>query len=136
LCEAVTVSADNHLILERLDLDHLCILPLDQERQWYRYQAIFKDFLLKILHQTHADVIPASLIKASRWFELQWHIVHAIEYALDGGDTERGMDLIEQIAESQLMRSQASSLIRWKESLPTEELLSRVSKNPDNKRGS
>jgi LuxR family maltose regulon positive regulatory protein len=127
LCEAVTGSTDSQLILERLERDHLFIFPLDQERQWYRYHALFKDFLLKILHQTHPDAIPALLIKASRWFEVQGYINQAIEYALDGGDTERGMDLIEQIAESQLMRSQASSLIRWIDSLPEEELLSRPS---------
>ena len=90
MCEAVTSSADSQLILERLDLDHLFILPLDQERQWYRYHALFKYFLLKILHHTHADVIPALLIKASRWFEGQGHIDQTIGYALDGGDTEGG----------------------------------------------
>jgi LuxR family maltose regulon positive regulatory protein len=127
LCEAVTGFAGSQAILERLERDHLFIFPLDQERQWYRYHALFKEYLLKILGQSDTDTVPSLMIKASRWYETQGYIDEAIDYALKAGDTQRGMDLIEQIAESRLMRSQVSSLIRWIESLTDEERLSRPS---------
>ncbi|HUV28936.1 MAG: HTH-type transcriptional regulator MalT [Anaerolineales bacterium] len=125
LCEAVTGASNSQEILEYLERNHLFILPLDQERTWYRYHSLFQDFLLKSLQRSQSDQIAVLHQKASIWYEGQGYVDEAIEHALSAGDHQRAMDLIESTAELRLMRSEASSIIRWIETLPEEVVLSR-----------
>lgn len=127
LCESLTGSEDSQAILETLERNHLFIQPLDQERMWYRYHRLFKDFLLKSLQQSQPDQIAILHNKASLWFEAEGLMDEAIEQALSAGDSQRSMDLIETTAESRLMRSEAGSIIRWIDKLPAGELESRPS---------
>ena len=127
LCETLTGFADSQRIVEDLEADHLFILPLDQERIWYRYHALFKEFLLKTLSGTQPDQIPTLHLKASTWFEEQGYMDEAIEHALSAGDHIRTMDLIEAIAKPRLMRSEVSSIIHWIDTLPEDDLSTRPS---------
>ncbi len=127
LCESVTGSADSQEILENLERNHLFIHPLDQERNWYRYHRLFKDFLIKSLQGSQPEQIGILHKKASLWFEGQGFVDEAIEHALSAGDHRRTMDLIEAAAESRLMRSEVSSIIRWIDALPDEVVASRPS---------
>ena len=45
LCDAVTGREDGQEMLERLDKANLFVIPLDGERQWYRYHHLFADLL-------------------------------------------------------------------------------------------
>jgi LuxR family maltose regulon positive regulatory protein len=127
LCESLTGSMDSQGILEYLETNHLFILPLDQERTWYRYHRLFQDYLLKSLVGSQPDLIADLHLEASLWFEAQGYIDEAIDHALKAGDHQRAVDLIEATAESRLMRSESSTLIRWIGALPEEEISSRPS---------
>jgi LuxR family maltose regulon positive regulatory protein len=127
LGEFLTGAQDSQEILERLERDHLFIQPLDQERGWYRYHQLFRDFLLKSLQQSQPEHIVILHKKASLWFEAEGLIDEAIEHALSAEDHQRSSKLIEKTAEARLMRSEASSIIRWINKLPAGELESRPS---------
>jgi len=127
LCEEITGISNSQEILEQLERDHLFIIPLDQERRWYRYHGLFKDYLRKVLRQTQPAMIYVLHNKASGWFESQGLMDEAIEHSLTAEDYQRAMDLIEEIAEPRLMRSQVSSILRWIDMIPESELLSRPS---------
>ena len=45
LCNAVTGRADGQALLEELEHLNLLIIPLDDERRWYRYHALFAEIL-------------------------------------------------------------------------------------------
>jgi LuxR family transcriptional regulator, maltose regulon positive regulatory protein len=45
LCDALTSHADGQEMLERLERENLFVVPLDDERLWYRYHHLFADFL-------------------------------------------------------------------------------------------
>jgi ATP/maltotriose-dependent transcriptional regulator MalT len=44
--------------LEELERANLFLTPLDAERRWYRYHALFADFLRERLRRLHPDRIP------------------------------------------------------------------------------
>ena len=46
-CEAVTQNPDSQQMLEDLERENLFIIPLDEDRRWYRYHALFRDFLAR-----------------------------------------------------------------------------------------
>jgi LuxR family maltose regulon positive regulatory protein len=125
LSESLTGLKNSQQILEYLEANHLFTLPLDQERTWYRYHRLFQEYLRKSLADSKPDVVPHLDSKASIWFEQQGYFDEAIDHALRAGDHQRAVELIEAIAQSRLMRSEVSSLMRWIEALPEDLILNR-----------
>ena len=58
LCDAVTDRHDSQTILEQLHRTHLFVLPLDNERSWYRYHPLFGEMLRARLAQMRAADVP------------------------------------------------------------------------------
>ena len=52
LCDAVTKQKNSQAILEALEAANLFIVPLDNERRWYRYHHLFADLLRQRLRQS------------------------------------------------------------------------------------
>jgi LuxR family maltose regulon positive regulatory protein len=107
-------------ILEYLESSNLFIVPLDNERQWYRYHRLFADLLRKRLRQTQPDLEPILHSRASEWYEQNGSMAEAIDHALSAGDFERAAHLIEQVAEATFMRSEIATFLSWVELLPDE----------------
>ena len=82
LCDALTGKENGQEYLELLDDANLFIVPLDDERCWYRYHHLFKDLLRSRLQQTQPGRIVLSQQKASEWFEKTGFVNEAIECAL------------------------------------------------------
>ena len=120
LCNAVTSRADSQEILAQLVSSNMFIIPLDNERQWYRYHSLFADLLRNQLLQTHQHDVVELHIRASKWFEQEGLINEAIRHALDAGDFERAANLIEPIASSMVSESRLSTLLGWLARLPDE----------------
>ncbi len=56
-------------ILGSLERANVFVIPLDDQREWYRYHHLFADLLRKRLHQTQAEQVAALHRRASRWLE-------------------------------------------------------------------
>src|SRR5207244_2729151 len=78
LCDAVVLdpSTSGQETLEYLERANLFIIPLDNERCWYRYHHLFADLLRQRLHQSTASStgdegksIAELHIRASQWYE-------------------------------------------------------------------
>jgi LuxR family maltose regulon positive regulatory protein len=112
-------AATSQAILEYLDSSNLFIVPLDNDRRWYRYHRLFAGLLRRRLHQQIGEQGLASLHRrASAWFEGQGLAGEAIDHALRAGDFERAAHLIEQVARDTLMRSEVATFLSWVERLP------------------
>jgi LuxR family maltose regulon positive regulatory protein len=118
LCDALTGKENGQEYLELLDDANLFIVPLDDERCWYRYHHLFKDLLRSRLQQTQPGRIVLSQQKASEWFEKTGFVNEAIECALGAEDFERAIRLIEGIAETMWMQGEIKKLGDWLNALP------------------
>ncbi len=118
VCDEVTTRRDSAAVLDRLDRANLFIMPLDNERRWYRYHRLFADLLQRHLSQTRFAEVSDLHRRASVWCEQHDFINEAIDHALAAGDLERAADLIEREAEPTLMRSEAATLLHWIAALP------------------
>ena len=127
LCNAVTGREDSPTVLAELDRSNLFIVPMDEERVWYRYHRLFSDLLRARLEENLPDQIPDLHRRASRWFENNGFDSSAIEHALNAGDHQQAIDMIKRIAEQTLLQAQISTLLRWQDRLPKEA----VSAHPD-----
>jgi LuxR family maltose regulon positive regulatory protein len=117
LCDAVTVRSGGQAILEKLERANLLLVPLDDERRWFRYHHLFSQFLLKELRQTTPELVPDLHRRACDWFEREGLVAEAVSHALAAGDSERAANLVERIARTTLRRGELSTLRRWLEEL-------------------
>jgi LuxR family maltose regulon positive regulatory protein len=109
-------------MLEHLEAANLFLVPLDNERRWFRYHRLFADLLRRRLHLAAggegSDLVAALHRRASAWHEHHGSVAEAIEHAFAAGDLERAAGLVEGAAEETLGRSQVVTLLRWAQRLP------------------
>jgi len=118
LCEAVTGQAGGSERLQGLERGNLFVVPLDDQRQWYRYHHLFADVLRARLREAQPSQVPALHRRASEWYARNELPVEAIQHALAAEDFERAASLVE-LAWPAVARSwQDATLQSWLKALP------------------
>lgn len=124
LCEAVTGADDAQVQLAKLEQLNLFLIPLDGERQWYRYHHLLSDFLRSRFQEREPQRRADAHARAARWLEDNSFVEEAGEHYLAGGQYDDAARLIEQHLPD-LIRSRISTLSRWVLRLPTDSLRTR-----------
>ncbi|MBI3943186.1 MAG: hypothetical protein HY326_09255 [Chloroflexi bacterium] len=120
LCDALTGRGDGQAMLQRLETANLFMIPLDAERQWYRYHHLFGEVLRKRLQQTEPEGDKEMLRRAFAWYEQQGFIVEAVDHALAAAEYDTAARLMEQNFSLMRGRGQMVTLRGWLEVLPPE----------------
>ena len=92
-CEALTGYPDSQGLLLELEQANLFLIPLDNERVWYRYHHLFADFLRTELSNTETKKLYK---KAALWHEQNDLFPEAVQYAIASEDTEFLADIIDR----------------------------------------
>ncbi len=108
---------DGQNMLETLEIKNLFIIPLDEERRWYRYHHLFADALNRRLEHQHPELLSGLYHRASQWYEKNGLIGEAIQCALSAGDQERVAQLVEQNGCYLLMSGEVLTLLKWLETI-------------------
>jgi LuxR family maltose regulon positive regulatory protein len=118
LCQAVTTESESSGLLETIERANLFLVPLDEERRWYRVHDLFREALLARLHATQPALVPLLHRRAACWYEGQgeWH--EAISHALAAADFSFAARLMEQTAEQFWLRGEARTICHWVMALP------------------
>jgi LuxR family maltose regulon positive regulatory protein len=128
LCEAIAGQSLEPAIsiLDYLERSNMFLIPLDQERHWYRYHHLFADLLVAQLQRLQPAAIRELHLRASFWYAENGQIDPAIEHALAAGDFEQAADLVEKDAQRVTYQVEFARLQRWIDRLPHEMILSRA----------
>lgn len=118
LCDAVTGTSDGQAMLEMLEQRNLFVVPLDNDRCWYRYHHLFADLLQARLHQSGSEQVAKLLSRAAAWCEQNGYIAEAIDYALAAQDDQRAADLIARYWHHTANRGEIETVWSWLEALP------------------
>jgi LuxR family maltose regulon positive regulatory protein len=105
-------------VLRQLEKYNLFLVPLDDERHWYRYHHLFAHFLRLRLREKQPELIFELHRRASQWFEAEGLVDEAIQHALMTGDSERATRLVDQIAASLVVRRDPNRLLKLVDQLP------------------
>ncbi len=118
LCDALTGRSDGQATLERLEQANVLLVPLDDERRWYRYHRLFGDLLCARL--TVADPSrPAELhLRAAAWYAKHGFHGDAAEHALRSGNIERARDHIADAAGHLVYDGEFETLLGLLDRLP------------------
>jgi len=86
LCSALLGRQDCQAILDQVEQANLFLIPLDDERQWYRYHTLFAELLRKRLKLMQPDYILQLYRSASDWYAANNFLAEAINHAMAAGD--------------------------------------------------
>ncbi len=111
LCDALTGRTDGQQVLEGLERANVFVVPLDDQRQWWRYHHLFAEALRARLRARHPDRVTSLHRAASRWYAEAGSLDDAIVHAAAGGDGERTADLFE-LALPELRRGRRDDALR------------------------
>jgi ATP/maltotriose-dependent transcriptional regulator MalT len=128
LCDAVLneggqIGEDDRpsqVMLEYLEQNNLFIMPLDDERHWYRYHNLFADLLRNRLDRSRASQVRTLHARASLWYERNGSFSEAVRHALDAGDWQRAADLVERGGGRLFDQGEMMTLEGWLARLPEE----------------
>ncbi|MFN2252839.1 MAG: LuxR C-terminal-related transcriptional regulator [Candidatus Promineifilaceae bacterium] len=117
VCQAITGNPNSRLIIEQLEQSNMFIVPLDNERVWYRYHQLFADSLLTELSKAEAS---EHYKKAAAWHAANEMNFEAVAYALDSGDPEFTADMIDVALQQETTWSSGNLVLysSWLEKLP------------------
>jgi LuxR family maltose regulon positive regulatory protein len=118
LCDAVTAQDGGRGMLETLERGNLFVVPLDDQRQWYRYHHLFADVLQAHLIEAQPEQVSSLHQRASEWYEQNGLRSDAIRHALAARDFERAAGLIELAKPAMDINYQSSTWLGWVKALP------------------
>lgn len=120
LCQFVTGYENSGEILHSLSRGSLFVVPLDDQRQWYRYHHLFADVLQSRLIEQQPDQVAVLHRRASEWFEENHQSEMAVQHALAAPDYEKAAELIELIWPSITGNMLETKWLSWVKALPAE----------------
>ncbi len=121
LCDYVVfdnVKGGSQPILELLEQENMFLVPLDNQRHWYRYHHLFSEMLTHSLHRSSAELIPVLHRKASGWFEAQGLIPEAMKHALSSRDWDHVNILLNRHALPMIFQGYLNLVVEWCREIP------------------
>ena len=118
LCDQILQQNNSQEMLDFLDRNNLFIIPLDNQRIWYRYHNLFADLLQSQLSKVNPKTIKAVHDQASKWFEQHGDFNAAIEHSFSAGDIKNTARLIQSQSIHILNHGEFTTYTKWIERLP------------------
>ena len=125
LCDALTGEHDGAAMLETLERTNLFMVPLDDQRRWYRYHHLFADMLAARLRDEAPDTIAPLHRRASDWYESDGNLPAAVRHALLSEDSTRAAELVELAAPVAFRDREEATVRRWLDALPDDVIRAR-----------
>ncbi|PDV97455.1 LuxR C-terminal-related transcriptional regulator [Candidatus Chloroploca asiatica] len=130
LCDAVLEAPPGvgQATLYAIERANLFLVPLDDERRWYRYHHLFGELLRQRLPQDAGlskDDLAGLHLRASDWYEAQGLMLEALDHAAAAADPARVAALAECSWAQLDSGFQSAAWCRWVRQLPEAVLLTR-----------
>ena len=113
LCDALLGGLGASEQLRTLEASNLFLVPLDRRRGWYRYHALFREFLLGELRRVEPDVVAKLHLRAADWYESNGSPALALEHLLNTSESDRCVQLLTSLVLPSFEDGQLSTLQRW-----------------------
>lgn len=127
LCEAVAgvPAGKGAARLIQLHQQNLFLQALDDESRWFRYHALFRDFLRTELDRQLPGIAPELHVRAARWFADAGFWAEAVRHALAADRLDLAVDWVERCAMREVEDSRVHELLAWVRKLPAEAVRTR-----------
>jgi LuxR family transcriptional regulator, maltose regulon positive regulatory protein len=113
LCDAIMERSGSARTLESIERQNLLLVPLDRQREWYRYHNLFRDVLRAELARREPEAIPELHRRAAERFEEAGMLEEAFVHAQASGDEDRAVELLQRAGLVAYRAGRIASLRRW-----------------------
>jgi LuxR family maltose regulon positive regulatory protein len=113
LCDAVLESSGSAAMLESLERSNHFLVPLDRERQWFRYHHLFQELLRAELEHAEPELVPRLLRHACEWCAANGQLEAAFGYAQEAEDADRAAKLFEMCGPLVYQSGRIATTERW-----------------------
>jgi LuxR family transcriptional regulator, maltose regulon positive regulatory protein len=113
LCDNVRARDDSSLLIDLAERANLFIIPIDENRQWFRYHHLFGEVLRKYITESDHGLVEQIHLAASDWFREHGFAIESVEHALAVGDIHRQIVLVNENIERIWSRGRQAMLLRW-----------------------
>jgi LuxR family transcriptional regulator, maltose regulon positive regulatory protein len=113
LCDAVLGETGGQERLRGLEASNSFLIPLDRHREWFRYHALYREFLLGELRRVEPELIVKLHLRAADWYESNGSPALAIEHLLNTTERERCVQLVSALILPTYNAGQMTTVLRW-----------------------
>jgi LuxR family maltose regulon positive regulatory protein len=113
LCDAVLGTTGSAAVLASLERSNLLVVPVDRQREWYRYHQLFRELLRGELERAEPELVGELTRRAARWCAHHGLAEAAIDYAMDAGDADLVAQGVEQAAIGVYRSGRLATVQRW-----------------------
>lgn len=113
----VTGQPNSQAQLELLEQLNLFVIPLDEDRGWYRYHHLLSEFLQRLAAEQDPAGWRGIHLRAARWQEEHGFYEEAVEHYIQAEQVSDAVRLIETHLYD-WMQSNLAALMRWISALP------------------
>jgi LuxR family transcriptional regulator, maltose regulon positive regulatory protein len=113
LCDALLGESGAEERLRSLEATSMFLVALDRQRAWYRYHALFREFLLGELRRVEPDTVMKLHLRAADWYEANGSPALAVEHLLETTERDRCVQLVARLALPTYQSGHMSTLQRW-----------------------
>jgi LuxR family maltose regulon positive regulatory protein len=118
LCNAITGRDDSQDVISHLEQSNLFIIPLDDERRWYRYHHLFAEFLKSHLKLTQPNSLQGLHRRAAEWFQANDYPEDALRHAFAVPDYPYASRLVVDNWRRIYHQGRLNTAVEWLDSLP------------------
>ena len=123
LLDVMTGRSDARAMIQRVADANLFLVPLDDERRWYRHHALFRDVLASELGHLPSERLAMLHRRASTWFERDVLVREAVTHAIAAGDQDRVADLVDTYAPVLMyVCGETNALVSWIDEIGIDEV--------------
>lgn len=126
LCNQMLNVNNGQEIIEHFERNNMFIIPLDNERNWFRYHHLFASLLQHRLQVQLKDRIPELHTNASQWYENNDQLVFALEHSLAAGNKQKALNHFATVIDHLWKTSQYQTIIHFGGMFSPEDLIKNV----------
>lgn len=120
LCATVTGNPQSQAMLEKLERSNLFLVPLDDNRTWFRYHRVFADFLRADLERHFRGEMAGLHRRAAAW-----HLEHglpeqAFQHAMAGRDPNLVIEVVDRYSTVKMFSGEMRVVREWLDALPND----------------
>ncbi len=120
LADALTGKRHSDAVIAQIEAANLFVIPLDRERVWFRYHALFADLLREVLTRQDPARAKRLHLRAAQWLSGADFTADAVQHALAAGERDMAASLVETCCMPLIRSSNIAQVRAWLGRLPPE----------------
>ncbi|MFE3227132.1 protein kinase [Nocardia sp. NPDC059228] len=118
LAEVLTGVSNGQDMLEQVRQRDLFLRSIDDDLRWFRYHALFADFLRERLIRQYPGLLEELHLTAAQWFEAHDLLTEAVDHLLAADEPQRACRLVAAHAGQLIEQSRMGTLLGLVAKLP------------------